>query len=320
LSRQSGLDAGRPGVLLDHLVPGPRQDGPVHETTAAIAVREPFAAEALLGFLAVHAVPGVETVAGGVYARTMRLPHGPGVARVQLVDRAPGIVPCRLALCDSRDVRVALRRLRRLLDADRDPTEVDDALGVDPVLGPLVAANPGLRVPGSVDGFEVGVRTILGQQVTVSGGITLTARLVTSYGESLAGGDGLTHLFPTPAELAGIDIETLAMPRARGRALTRLASAVASGQVALDGSRPRDEVRAGLLALPGIGPWTADYLAMRALGEPDAFLPTDVGVRRASTRLGVSLEEVLRASEHWRPWRSYALMHLWQVLFTPALP
>lgn len=287
----------------------------MHDTETSVEVREPFDAEALLGFLAIHAVPGVETVVEGAYARTLGLAHGPAVARVQLLERSPGVVPCRLSLYDVRDADAALQRVRWLLDAGCDPLVVDDALGADRVLGPLVAAHPGLRVPGSVDGFEVGVRTILGQQVTVSGGITLTARLVASYGEPLAAGPGPTHLFPTPEAVAGIDVETLAMPRARGRALTTLGSTVASGNVVLDRSRPREEVRAGLLGLPGIGPWTADYLAMRALAEPDAFLPTDVGVRRAATLLGLELDDLLLASERWRPWRSYALMHLWQMLF-----
>lgn len=290
----------------------------MHVTDTIVVVREPFAAEALLGFLAIHAVPGVETVVAGQYARTMALPHGPAVARVQLRDRPEGVVPCRLSVHDARDAEAAVQRMRWLLDADCVPIEVDHALGSDPVLGPLVAANPGLRVPGSVDGFEVGVRTILGQQVTLSGGITLTARLVRSYGEPVDLGHGLTHLFPTTDAVAGIDVETLAMPRARGRALTGFASAVASGDVVLDRSRPREEVRSGLLALPGIGPWTADYMAMRALGEPDTFLPTDIGVRRAATLLGRELGDVLAASTDWRPWRSYALMHLWQVLFTTS--
>jgi AraC family transcriptional regulator, regulatory protein of adaptative response / DNA-3-methyladenine glycosylase II len=296
------------------------QDVLVHVTEAGIEVGEPFAAEALLGFLAIHAVPGVETVSDGSYARTLALPHGPGVARVRLLEREAGVVPCVLEVSDDRDAGVAVERIRWLLDADRDPAAVDRVLGGDPLLGPLVSANPGLRVPGSVDGFEVGVRTILGQQVTVSGGITLTARLVTAYGEPLDAGPGLTHLFPTPEAVAAVDVETLAMPRARGRALTGFAAAVASGDVVLDRSRPGDDVRSALLALPGIGPWTADYVAMRALAEPDAFLPTDVGVRRAATLLGVSLDDVLAASAGWRPWRSYALMHLWQVLFTPPEP
>lgn len=290
----------------------------MHGTAATVEVREPFAAEALLGFLAIHAVPGVEIVADGVYARTLALPHGPAVARVRLLDRPSGAVPCELSLSDARDADVAVERIRWLLDAGCDPTAVDSALGKDRVLGPLVAANPGLRVPGSVDGFEVGVRTILGQQVTVSSGITLTARVVASYGEPVAAGHGLTHLFPTPEAVAAIDVETLAMPRARARALTTFAAAVAAGEVVLDRSHSRDEVRVNLLALPGVGPWTADYLAMRALDEPDAFLPTDVGVRRAATLLGLPLSEVLDASEGWRPWRSYALMHLWQVLFTTS--
>jgi AraC family transcriptional regulator of adaptative response / DNA-3-methyladenine glycosylase II len=187
---------------------------------------------------------------------------------------------------------------------------VAEQLGVDPVLGRLVRHTPGLRVAGHVDGDELAVRTVVGQQVSVAGARTVLGRLVAEHGIPVETGvDGLTHLFPRPSTLAGLDPLTLPMPRARGRALLGLASALADGRVALDRGADRGDVRARLVVLPGIGPWTADYVAARALGDPDVFLPTDIGVRRALARLGASPDPA-----SWRPWRSYALMHLWHSL------
>jgi AraC family transcriptional regulator of adaptative response / DNA-3-methyladenine glycosylase II len=169
-------------------------------------------------------------------------------------------------------------------------------------------------VPGHVDGVELAARAIIGQQVTVVGARTLATRLVGELGTplELAGDHQVTRLFPTAEALAEVDPERLAMPRARGRALAAVADALADGSVVLDRSADRAEVRAGLLALPGIGPWTADYVAFRVLGDPDVFLPTDVGVRHAAERLGI--DDVADHSQRWRPWRSYALIHLWSAL------
>jgi AraC family transcriptional regulator of adaptative response / DNA-3-methyladenine glycosylase II len=183
-------------------------------------------------------------------------------------------------------------------------------LGADPLLGPLLAATPGLRVPGCIDGPELAVRTIVGQQVSVAGAATVLGRLVAARGTPVETGiDGLTHVFPGPEQLAGVDPEELPMPRARGRALAGLAAAVLDGRVALDRGAERSAVHAALMGLPGIGPWTADYIALRALGDPDVFLPTDVGLRRALTRLGAAPDP-----DGWRPWRSYASVSLWNSL------
>jgi AraC family transcriptional regulator of adaptative response / DNA-3-methyladenine glycosylase II len=302
-----------------------RRGGPgtVRTTTSGtietrIGVREPFAGAELLDFLAVRAVRGVEAVGPGWYERTLALPHGSGVVRVELVDRPGGHVPCRLTLADARDLAPALERTRRLLDADCDPVAVDEELGGDGLLAPLVRRRPGLRVPGHVDGVELAARAVLGQQVSVAGARTLANRLVAGLGEpvELAGDHHVTHHFPTAEALAGVDPERIAMPRARGRALATVAAALADGSVVLDRSADRGEVRAGLLALPGIGPWTADYIALRVLGDPDVFLPTDTGVRHAASRLGVADVEI--RSEQWRPWRSYALIHLWSSLGDPG--
>ncbi len=296
--------------------------------TMRIPVRTPFAGRALLGFLAYHVVAGVETAGPGWYARTLDLPHGPGTVRIDLDDDLhPGgvaLVEARFTLSDVRDTLTAVERVRRLLDADADLLAVAEDLGDDPVLAPLVARRPGLRLPGQVDGDETAVRTVIGQQVSVTGARTVTARMVAEHGTPVETGvDGLTHLFPRAAVLAKVDPETLPMPRARGRALVGLCAAIEAGDVVLDRGAERDEVRAAMLALRGIGPWTADYVAMRALGHPDAFLPTDLGVRKALRDLGHDPAAVLAPGgpvERWSPWRSYALMHLWATVIPEQQP
>jgi len=284
-----------------------------------IGVREPFAGAELHAFLATRAVAGIEVAGDSWYERSLALPHGQGVIRVELVDRPAGYVPCRVTLADARDLAPALERTRRLLDADADPIAVDEQLSGDRRLAPLIRQRPGLRVPGHVDGVEVAVRAVLGQQVSVAGARTLAARLVTAYGEPLtiAGDHQVTRLFPGAEALAGIDPEDIAMPRARGRALGSLMNAALDGTVALDRSADRAETRLALLDLAGVGPWTADYIALRALGDPDVFLPTDLGVRHAGEQLGI--DDIARHSEEWRPWRSYALLHLWSALAPPPV-
>ncbi len=287
---------------------GRRTTGAAGSIAARIAVREPFDGEALLDFLALRAIPRVESIADGVYERTLLLPHGVGVVRAQLTNRPAGQVPTTFTLADARDLAPAVERTRRMLDADADPIAVDTVLGADPALAPSVAAHPGLRVPGHVDGVEVACRAVLGQQVSVAGARTLAGRLVGALGTDL----GLEHpgvvdrVFPTAAALREIDPESIAMPRARGRALAALMAAIDDGEVVLDRSADRADVRTALLAVPGIGPWTADYIAMRALGDPDVFLSTDLGVLRAGPV----------DPEQWRPWRSYGLMHLWAAPIT----
>lgn len=296
-----------------------RRRTPSGTVTMRLAVRTPFAGSRLLDFLAFHVVPGVEVAGPGWYARTLDLPHGPGTVRLELVDDASigqtAFVAAEFSLVDLRDTSAAVERVRRLLDADCDPVAVDDHLAEDPVLGPLVRSTPGLRVPGQVDGNETAVRTVIGQQVSVTGARTVGGRIVAEHGRPIETTiSGLTHLFPDAATLAGVDPETLPMPRARGRALVALASALATGDIALDRGPDRDDVRRLLLELPGIGPWTADYVAMRALGHPDVFLPTDLAVRKVLTELRGDPPRGPVADEAWRPWRSYALMHLWNTL------
>lgn len=285
--------------------------------TVRLGVREPYDGAAMLRFLTTRAVPGVESTDDLHYRRTLRLPHGPGVVQVRLGDRPAGVVPCEFALSDARDLAPAVERTRRLLDADADPAAITAQLGADRHLGPLVRSSPGLRVPGHVDGWEAAVRAILGQQVSVIGARRLAESFVERRGENagLEGERDVSRLFPQPEDFVDIGAESWSMPGSRVRALESLARAVVDGSVALDRSRDRDEVRAAMLAVPGIGTWTASYVAMRALGDPDVFLPTDVGVRRGAERLGLgsSPAEIDEVATTWRPWRSYALMYLWNV-------
>jgi AraC family transcriptional regulator of adaptative response / DNA-3-methyladenine glycosylase II len=296
--------------------PRPRRDAAASsgELELRLAVRAPYAAREILAFLAAHAVPGVESWGPDWYARTLRLPHGPGRVVLELDDGVAdrGHVRCRLQVDDLRDVAAAVERCRRLVDADADPLTVEDALSDDTLLARLVRTRPGLRVPGHVDGDEVAIRTVIGQQVSVAAATTVTRRLVEQLGEPY--GETGDRLFPTAEAVAAHDPESLPMPRSRGRALVGLCRALADGAVPLDRSLDRAEVRARLLALPGIGPWTADYIALRALGHPDVFLPTDVGVRNALAGLGADQTDLAERSTAWAPWRSYALLHLWSSL------
>jgi AraC family transcriptional regulator of adaptative response / DNA-3-methyladenine glycosylase II len=274
--------------------------------------RAPLDAPALLAWLSARAVPGVEEVAGEVYRRSLRLPHGPGVVELAF---EPAHVLCRLWLEDLRDLTPAVRRCRRLLDLDADPRAVAEHLGADPLIGPLVEAAPGLRVPGNPDGAELAVRAVLGQQISVPAARTSAGRLVAEHGERLAHPRGaVTALFPAPAVLAALAPERLAMPRARADALVGLCRAVAGGELRLDAGADRLEARRALLGLPGVGPWTAGYVAMRALGDPDVFLAEDLGVRHALRRLsGPDDPRRARAlAAAWAPWRSYATQQLWQ--------
>jgi AraC family transcriptional regulator of adaptative response / DNA-3-methyladenine glycosylase II len=259
-----------------------------------LPTREPFDGESLLAFLAARAIPGVEEVGGGRYRRTA--PFG-------IFEARPGAAGVSFAPAEAAD------SCRRLFDLDADPAAVTAVLGADPLLAPLVARRPGLRVPGAFDPFELVVRAIVGQQVSVAGARTVLGRLVAEYGEPLASGEGdaaaraargaLTHHFPTAAAVATADPAAFPFPRTRANALITVAQLAASQELELE----------ALVEIPGIGPWTASYVAMRALGDRDAFPPGDVGIRNALAALGASADD-----ERWRPWRSYAVMHLWRSL------
>jgi AraC family transcriptional regulator of adaptative response / DNA-3-methyladenine glycosylase II len=288
--------------------------------TLRLAARAPFDAAEVLLFLGAHAVPGLEEWDGTTFSRVLDLPHGPAVASLSAAPDGAAAVVARLAMGDLRDLGVAVSRCRRLLDLDADPEAVDATLAADPALAPLVAAAPGRRVPASPDGPELAVRAVLGQQVSTAAARTHAARLVRGHGaplpDGLAGpGSTLTHLFPSAPALTAVDPDELGMPRTRKRTLLTLVRALADGEVVLD---PADvpAARAALAALPGIGPWTVDTVAMRALGDPDAFLPTDLGIRAAAERLGLPTRDrdLAARAEAWRPHRSYAVQYLWAAL------
>ncbi|MET7536257.1 AlkA N-terminal domain-containing protein [Streptomyces sp. NPDC005507] len=281
----------------------------------AITLRLPFRAplnpDNLFGHLAATAVPGVEEWRDGAYRRTLRLPYGHGIVTLT---PAPDHIGCRLVLTDQRDLTVAISRCRRMLDLDADPVAVDEQLRADPLLAPLVDKAPGRRVPRTVDEPEFAVRAVLGQQVSTAAARTHAARLVTAHGEPVDDPEGgLTHLFPSPAALAALDPEALALPRSRRTTLTTLVRELVDGTLVLGPESDWDEARDRLMALPGFGPWTVEVIAMRALGDPDAFLPTDLGMRRAAQELGLphTPAALTARAASWRPWRAYAVQYLW---------
>ena len=283
------------------------------ELTLRLALRPPYAAGPLFSFLAARAVEGVEEGDERHYARTLSLPHAAGVLSVDAPDKDGRWVTCRLALDDFRDLPSAVERTRQLLDLDADPVAVDAALGRDPVLRRGVRRHPGIRVPGHVDGDEVAIRAVLGQQVSVAAATRLAAVLTERYGEAITTSGSLCRRFPAAAVLAKLDPEELPMPRARGRTLVELCSALANGTVRLDAAADRDEVATSLRSIKGIGPWTVAYVRMRAMGDPDAFLPGDLALRRALEQLGRPSDErgATDVAQAWRPYRSYAMLHLW---------
>jgi AraC family transcriptional regulator of adaptative response / DNA-3-methyladenine glycosylase II len=273
--------------------------------------RPPLDHRRVFDFLRARAVPGVEESVGAGYRRTLSLPYSSGIAELR-----PGRdhIVCKLSLGDVRDLAAAVQRCRRLFDLDADPVAIDLVLAQDPLLRPSVETLPGTRVPGAVDGEELTLRAVMGQGITIRGARTLASRLVSAFGKPLTvASGGLTHLFPDAETVADSDLGRLGMPRARQNALKAVASAMATGNLVVDPAADREEVRRKLLAIPGIGPWTAAYVLMRALADPDAFMATDLGVVRALQRAGVK-EHPAVVAERWRPWRAYAQQHIWRSL------
>jgi AraC family transcriptional regulator of adaptative response / DNA-3-methyladenine glycosylase II len=297
---------------------GPGQNSDREAIGLRLPYRAPLDAAAVIAYLGRRAVPGVEEVLDGAYRRSLRLPNAAGVVEFVGHDEHLG---ARYWLDDLRDLPTAVHRSRVLFDLDADPEAVLEALGDAPLIGPLVQSSPGRRVPGHVDADEIAVRAVLGQQVSLAGAATLAGRLVLDYGEPLGHPVGaVTHLFPAAAAIAQADPERLSMPVARRRALLTLTRALATADVVIDAGADRAQARERLLELPGIGPWTADYIAMRALRDPDAFLATDLGVRRALERFGQDSRQInaTRLAERWRPYRAYAMQHLWANAGPPA--
>ena len=281
--------------------------------TLRLDYRTPYDFDQILTFLAARAIPGVERVEQGRYRRVVHLDGKLGTIEVRRDDRREALV---LTISPSL-ISVVMRlvaRVRRMFDLDARPDVIDGVLGKDPVLAKLVAKRPGLRVPGAIDGLEAAVRALLGQQVSVAAATTLAGRFADKFGTPYDGGDGLTHRFPTAKEIvaAGVDrIAKIGLPGARAAALHGFAQAIEAKQLELDG-RDVDQFVAAAIALPGIGPWTAHYLAMRTLHLPDAFPSADLGIKKALD--GATPRAAEARAEAWRPFRSYAVMHLWTSL------
>jgi AraC family transcriptional regulator of adaptative response / DNA-3-methyladenine glycosylase II len=299
--------AQQPSALRERRRTAPAEPGTI---SLRLAYRAPLHVESLLGFLAMRALPGIEECDPTTYRRGLALPHGTGTATL-----TPGgrWVSATLRLADVRDLAPAVARCRRLLDLDADPDAVDATLSGDPGLAAAVRAEPGVRVPRSVDGFEMAVRAIVGQQISVAGARTTLGRLIRAArpaGQTSAELGG----FPSAAAVAELPDEAFGMPAARRESIRALARAVAGGELDLEPGTDRDEAVKRLMDLPGVGAWTAGYVAMRAIGDPDIFLPTDLAVRRGARALGLPGDPRSLAdhAERWRPWRSYALIRLWR--------
>jgi AraC family transcriptional regulator of adaptative response / DNA-3-methyladenine glycosylase II len=297
--RRGGRDAAGPGAGIALNLP----------------FRAPYGDGALLGFLAARAVPGVEEVSDGVYRRTARLAGSAGVVEAAL-DVERGTLSLRLEGLGPAAALEAARRAGRLFDLEADPGAIAAHLAADPLLAPLVSRRPGLRVPGCWDPFETAVRTVLGQQVSVRAARTLAQRLVERFGDALAGPlrrGGLARLFPAAPRLAEADVAAIGIPARRAETIRALAREVAFGRLDLGPAASLEEAVRRLVAIPGIGPWTAEAIALRSLGEPDAFPAGDLGLRKALAGGGAlpGLAAVEARARPWRPWRGYALLHLW---------
>jgi AraC family transcriptional regulator of adaptative response / DNA-3-methyladenine glycosylase II len=306
-----------PSAFRRHAQPEGGGDG---KLTLRLRYRPPFDSETLLGYLGHRALPGVEEVTGGRYRRTIALPKSSGIIELEPVLETNSVL-VHVQLSDLGDLNLLVQRCRQVFDLDADPLAIQEILAADPVLAPLVAARPGLRVPGAINGFELAVRAILGQQVSVAGARTLAGRIVSRVGAPLASPAGaLTHIFPTPAALAEADLSGLGITQGRINALQALAQSVTRGELVLERSADRVQTIEQLQKLPGVGPWTAAYIAMRALGDPDSFPVTDLGLRHALERAGLAAQPraILARAEAWRPWRAYATHHLWASLASTA--
>ena len=282
--------------------------------SARLSYTPPFDWDFFLVFHQARALPGVEQIDGACYRRTVRC--GDYVGRLRLRPCDDYALELTLTPHDDTALAALMPRVRRAFDLDADPAPIAAHLGRDVVLQALLAQRPGLRVAGSIDGFEQAVRAILGQQISVRAARDLGGRLVARWGTPLAAAEdeALCWVFPTPAMLAAADVASLGMPRRRGAAVAALAARVADDERVLERGATLQASIEQLLALPGLGPWTAHYIAMRVLREPDAFPASDIGLLRALTDAQgrrPSAADLLARAEAWRPWRAYAAQHLW---------
>jgi AraC family transcriptional regulator, regulatory protein of adaptative response / DNA-3-methyladenine glycosylase II len=302
-----------PSAFRRRIPPENRGEG---KLTLRLLYRPPFDAASLLAYLRQRALPGVEEVNAVCYRRTVVLPHSRGLIELEPCGKTNAVL-LRVQLDSLNDLSMLVQRCRYLFDLDTVPATIAEVLGIDPLLAPLIAACPGLRIPGAINGFELAVRAILGQHVSVVGARTLAGRLVTTLGEPLEQAQGsLTHFFPSPEVIAQEDMQGLGLTRNRIAALQGLARAVSEEGMVLDRYADRDFTVTRLRQIPGVGPWTTSYIAMRALGDPDAFPVTDLGLCRAFEQQGVSADvrSIERRAEAWRPWRAYAAHYLWASL------
>jgi AraC family transcriptional regulator of adaptative response / DNA-3-methyladenine glycosylase II len=305
-----------PSALRRRTLPENRGEG---KLTLRLQYRPPFDAESLLVYFGRRAIPGVEEVIDGRYRRTIALPRSRGIIELEPVEKTKEVL-LRLQLTDLSDLSMLVQRCRQLFDLDAVPMAIADTLAADPLLAPLITTRPGLRVPGTMNGFELAVRAILGQQISVVGARTLAGRLVAALGEPLEKPSGtLTYLFPSPLAIMHANLQGLGLTNGRVTALQSLARAVVEGDLHLDRDADREQTVVRLQKLPGVGPWTASYIAMRALGDPDAFPVADLGLRRSLEQQGVAadVKSIERHAEMWRPWRAYATHHLWASLSAP---
>jgi AraC family transcriptional regulator of adaptative response / DNA-3-methyladenine glycosylase II len=287
--------------------------GPNGEISLLLRYQSPYDWPAMLDFLRRRAIPGIESVGADRYARTICLDGVQGTLAIAPAKGNALQVTVRFPRLSALPIIIA--RIRRVFDLASDPVVIGAHLANDPALAPLVRARPGLRVPGAWDGFELAMRAVLGQQITVAGAVRLAGRLVAAYGQPMEQADGeLTHVFPQPLALATADLSSLGMPRSRAATLSAVAAAATADRRLFDATSGLDDAVRRLRAIRGIGEWTAQYIALRQLREPDAFPAADIVLMRAMARLDgreYSSAQLLARAEAWRPWRAYAAQHLW---------
>jgi AraC family transcriptional regulator, regulatory protein of adaptative response / DNA-3-methyladenine glycosylase II len=285
-----------------------KESQPENQYLFHLRFRPPYDWTGMLAFLAARAIPGVEVVQGGCYRRSISLDGNHGYFEISL-DELPDTLAARVEFADPRSLFFITEHIRAMFDLNADWTAIAKNLKTDSALAARIESNPGLRVPGCWNGFELTVRAILGQQVSVKGASTLAGRLVRTFGQPFLATDGITHIFPQPQVLAEANIAGIGLPRARAETIRSLARAVCNGRISFESVADSCDFLARLCEIPGIGPWTAQYVAMRALGEPDAFPSSDLGLLRALHL--TSARQLEQRAEAWRPWRAYAAVHLW---------
>ena len=283
---------------------------PENQYLFRLRFRPPYNWNGILAFLAPRATPGVELVESGSYRRSISLHGANGYFEVSLDEPNSGLI-VRVQFGNPRSLFLITERIRTMFDLNADWAAIVRSLKTDPVLAPRLAAAPGLRVPGCWNGFELAVRAILGQQITVKGATVLAGRLASTFGRPFPAANGLTHIFPAPEVLADANIASIGLPSARAATIRALARALCAGRINFDGIVDSEAFLDRLCEIPGIGSWTAQYVAMRALGEPDAFPSGDLGLLRALTSHNSA--DLERRAQAWRPWRAYAAMYLWNV-------